>query len=289
MGVRSRLVRMRAFRACWLSIVLGVTAAAAARQEPATRFVSVGTHKLEVIQAGSGSGTIVFEGGLGNDLSTWDRVRPAVAAFAPVVVYSRSGIGHSEPGPGTHTARDSVEDLRALLQALHAPRPCILVGASYGGMLARLYTSVYPVDVAGLVLVEGVHEQQVKRFGELDPTYPGAFRKSFADQLAKPGAEADEVRETVRIQEAGVVEGMKPLPDIPIAVLTSMKSDPKAAFVNGTPLGHEAWRAMHDEWAQRSTNSLHVQTSRSGHHVQDDEPQLVVDAIRFVRVRLGWN
>ena len=178
--------------------------------------------------------------------------------------------------------------IRMLLAALQVKPPYVLVGASYGGLLTRLYTSLHPAEVAGLVLVEGVHEEQVRRYGALDPTYPGAFRASFEDQLRKlpAGAEADETRETVRIQ-AGAVDGMKPLPDIPIAVLTSMKSDPKAAFVNGTPRGHEVWRAMHDEWFLRSSNGLHLQTSKSGHHIQDDEPQLVVDAIRFICSRLA--
>ena len=256
---------------------------------PTPRLVSIGTHRLDVIQAGQGAPPVVFEGGLGNPLDTWEHVWPSVAAFAPVVVYSRSGLGRSEPGPGSHSAREAVADLRALLLALDVKPPYVLVGASYGGMLVRLYTSLYAADVAGIVLVEGVHEQQVQRYGALDGSYPAAFRASFEEQLRKlpPGAEVDEIKETMRIQAAGSVEGMKPLPDIPIAVLTSMKSDPNASFVNGTPRGHEVWRAMHDEWIQRSTNGLHLQTSRSGHHVQDDEPQLVVDAIKFVRDRVS--
>jgi len=256
---------------------------------PAPRFVSIGTHRLDVIQDGQGSLPVVFEAGLGNPLDTWEHVWPSVAAFAPVVVYSRSGLGRSESGPGSHTAREAVKDLRALLLALDVKPPYVLVGASYGGMLARLYTSLYAADVAGLVIVEGVHEQQVQRYGALDGSYPAAFRASFDEQLRKlpAGAEADEIRETMRVQAAGAVDGMKPLPDIPIAVLTSMKSDPSASFVNGTPRGHDAWRAMHDEWVQRSTNGLHIQTARSGHHLQNDEPQLVVDAIRFVRDRLS--
>lgn len=270
---------------------LGAVQAAAAPGQGGVepRLVNIGTHRLDVIQAGEGTPAIVFEGGLGNPLDTWQHVWPSVARFAPVIVYSRSGLGRSEPGPGKHTARDAVEQLHALLTTLGVKPPYVLVGASYGGLLVRLYTSLYPSDVAGLVIVEGVHEQQVQRFGALDPTYPEAFRASFEEQLrTQPaGADADETRETVRIQAAGAVEGMKPLPDIPIAVITSMKSDPKAPFVNGTPRGHDAWRAMHDEWFQRSTNGLHIETSRSGHHVQDDEPQLVVDAVRFVRDRLA--
>ena len=143
--------------------------------------------------------------------------------------------------------------------------------------------------MAGLVLVDGSHEQQVQRWGKLDPTYPAAFRAYMETQLqtAKPGAEADEVRESLRIQTAGALEGLAPLPDIPVAVLTSMRADPAAKTVNGTAAGHEAWRAMHDEWFRRSRNGLHLETSRSGHAIQRDEPQLVVDAIRFVvdRVR----
>jgi pimeloyl-ACP methyl ester carboxylesterase len=138
------------------------------------------------------------------------------------------------------------------------------------------------------VLVDASHEQQVQRWGKLDPTYPAAFRKLFEEKAnSLQGAEAGETRESMRIQAAGAVEGMKPLPDIPIAVLTSMKVDPSAQTVNGTKQGHESWREMHEEWVRQSHNAEHVVTTRSGHHIQDDEPQLVLDAIRFVvnRVR----
>lgn len=281
---------MRATRLFFV-LCLIIPAVPANVSAPAPRLVSIGTHRLEVIQAGSGSPVVVFEGGLNNALDTWSHVQDAAAKLSTIVVYSRSGLGRSESGPTRHTAQSAVDELHRLLEALGLKPPYVLVGASYGGMLVRLYTSEYPSDVAGLVLVEGVHEQQVKRYGELDPAYPAAFRASFDEQLRTPmpQAEADEIRETVRIQTAGEVDGMKPLPDLPIAVLTSMQSDPNAQYVNGTPRGHEAWRAMHDEWFQRSSNGIHIVTNRSGHHIQDEEPQLVVDAIGFVlgRVRAG--
>lgn len=84
------------------------------------------------------------------------------------------------------------------------------------------------------------------------------------------------------------VEGMRPLPDIPLAVITSMQSDPKAPYVNGRPEGHVVWRALHDEWLRQSSNGLHLVTTHSGHDTQHEEPQLVIDAIHFVldRVRV---
>ena len=159
---------------------------------------------------------------------------------------------------------------------------------SYGSIIARLYTSLYPTDVAGIVLVDGTHEQQVARWGAVDSTYPRAFRAYFDSVLATlpPGAVANETRETVRIQAAGTTPGLQPLPDIPIAVITSMKSDESAPYVNGTARGHVVWRALHDEWFQRSTNAEHIETTHSGHNIQAEEPELVIDAVRFVLERV---
>ena len=254
----------------------------------APQLVDIGGLRLDVVRAGAGAPAVVFEAGLGDPLSDWDRVWPAVAQFTTVVAYSRSGIGRSEPGPEEHTARLAAAELHALLARLRIPPPYVLVGRSYGGILVRLYTSLYPADVAGLVLVDGSHEQQVKRWGMLDSTYPGAFRAFFDSLLGtlQPGAEAAEIRESMRIQAAGGIEGLRPLPDFPLAVVTSMRVPDSPGTVNQTTQGHEAWRAMHDEWFRRSRNAIHIVTSRSGHAIQDEEPQLVVDAIRFVLDRV---
>lgn len=250
-------------------------------------LVDGGGYHLEVLRAGSGSPAIILVAGLGNALDSWARITPAAAKLSTVVAYSRAGLGRSEPSPHDYTATSAVVELHGLLTKLQLKPPYILVGASYGGILARLYTSLYPADVCGIVLVDASHEQQVQRWGKLDSTYPAAFRSFFEARLKTlRGAEAAETRESMRIQAAGAVEGMRALPDIPIAVLTSMKVDPSAQYINETRQGHEAWRSMHDEWFCQSHNGVHIVTTRSGHHIQDDEPQLVMDAITFVLDRV---
>ena len=269
-----------------INIMLATFPVAVAGQT--SQLVDVGGYHLDVLRAGAGTPAVILVAGLGNTFDAWTQIWPSAAQISSVVAYSRSGLGKSESGPQDHTAKSAVVELHALLAKLALKPPYILVGASYGGILVRLYTSLYPADVAGLVIVEGSHEQQVQRFGKLDSTYPGAFRSFFESRLKTlKGAEAAETRESMRIQAAGAVEGMASLPDIPIAVLTSMKADPAPDYVNQTAQGHEAWRAMHEEWFRRSHNGLHIVTTRSGHHIQDEEPQLVIDAIRFVvdRVR----
>jgi pimeloyl-ACP methyl ester carboxylesterase len=268
-----------------LSLILLVRITAAQSQP---QLVDLGGYKLDVQLSGKGDPTIVLVAGLGDALDDWSKIFPSISALSRAVSYSRSGLGRSDLGPSDHSARSNVAELHTLLAKLKLKPPYVLVGRSYGSILVRLYTSLYPSEVGGLVIVDGTHEQQVRRWGKLDETYPDAFRKFFEDKLKtmKPGAEMDETRETVRIQAAGTVEGLTPLPDIPIAVLTSMKVAQVAQYVNQTVKGHEEWRAMHDEWFRRSTNGLHIVTDRSGHSIQDDEPELVMMAIRFVLDRI---
>ena len=259
----------------------------ASTQAQTPTLVDVGGHRLDVLQVGAGPQTVVLEGGLANPLDSWKKVWPDLATFTTVVAYSRAGVGRSDPLLGPHTARMAVEDLHHLLLALHRSPPFVLVGKSYGGILVRLYTSLYPKEVVGLVLVDGTHEQQVQRWGQLDSTYPAAFRAYFDSLLpAKAGADAAELRESIGIQAAGRVPGMLPLPDIPLAVITSMQASAHPNYINQTVAGHQVWRALHDEWFQRSTNAIHLVTTQSSHAVEDEQPGLIVQAVRFVLDRL---
>jgi pimeloyl-ACP methyl ester carboxylesterase len=269
-----------AVRSIFVAVCLGAGAAGA---QTHTR-VTVGDHALDVVKAGHGRPALVFETGLSDSLDTWLPMLRTVAQFSTVIAYSRAGFGRSESGSSDHSVPSAVTDLHAMLRNVGVPGPYILVPRSYGSLIARLYVSRYPTDVAGLVLVDGTHEQQVQRFGTLDPSYPRAFQAYYDSMLATmpAGPAAAETRETVRIQAAGRVLGLTPLPDIPLAVLTSMKSSESAPYVNGTARGHEVWRALHDEWFRQSHNAIHVETDRSGHGIQEDEPALVEMAIRFV-------
>jgi pimeloyl-ACP methyl ester carboxylesterase len=270
-------------RAAALLLVLALPLGAQTRQ-----LVSVGDHRLEIARDGAGAPAVIFETGLADSLDDWLPLVRSTGEYTTAIAYSRAGFGRSESGSSDHTVPQAARDLHELLHRLDIAMPVILVAHSYGGIISRLYTSLYPGDVAGLVLVDATHEQQVKRWGLIDSAYPGQFRTFFDSVLATlpPGPRAAETRETMRIQAAGTVPGLTPLPDIPLAVLTSMKSDDTSPYVNSTSRGHEAWRAMHDEWFRRSHNGIHIVTTRSGHGIEDEEPELVEMAIRFVLDRV---
>ncbi|QCB94982.1 alpha/beta fold hydrolase [Cellulomonas shaoxiangyii] len=135
------------------------------RYPPPGRFVDADGVRLHVEERGAGlpGPTVVLENGMACPLEIWSWVQDAVGADAPVVAYDRAGLGRSSPSPRPRTAASSVAELRAALAAAgHAP-PYVLVAHSYGGLLARHFASAHPDEVAGLVLADVSHPDQLTR------------------------------------------------------------------------------------------------------------------------------
>ncbi|MGD0064333.1 MAG: alpha/beta hydrolase [Streptosporangiaceae bacterium] len=113
---------------------------------------------LRWVEAGSGSPTVVFDAALGEPGSlAWAGVMPLVAARTRVLAYDRAGIGVSDPmSPLTLAAQ--VDDLTEVLRQA-GNGPCVVVGHSWGGLLAQLVALDHPDLVAGLVLVDPAEEK----------------------------------------------------------------------------------------------------------------------------------
>lgn len=154
------------------------------RYPPPGRLVDVGGRRLHLVTRGERGPSVVVLAGQGDFSLSWRAWQAALAESARVSVYDRAGLGWSDPGPADATLADAVEDLRRLLARAEVAGPHLLVGHSYGGMLARLYAHRYPAEVAGLVLVDAAHEDQfapepiqraVRRMAGIMPLLLGAF------------------------------------------------------------------------------------------------------------------
>jgi pimeloyl-ACP methyl ester carboxylesterase len=107
--------------------------------------------------------TVVFESGLSSPLEMWSWVQAAVAEVAPTISYDRAGIGRSDPGEQPRTAERIRGEFERLLEVLDVRGPLILVGHSYGGMLLRAFAQEHPDRVAGVVLIDAAHPEQLER------------------------------------------------------------------------------------------------------------------------------
>lgn len=119
--------------------------------------------KLNVDCAGQGRPTVVLDSGLGVPGVGWDAVQKDAAKFTRVCWYDRAGYGWSEGSAAPRTSLEIANELHALLTAAGEKGPFVLVGHSFGGYNVRVYNGQYPAEVAGMVLVDASHEDQLSR------------------------------------------------------------------------------------------------------------------------------
>lgn len=161
-----------------LLALTGVAYEALGRSRDARRFpqhgrsIQAGRIKLNLDCTGDrspGRTTIVLDSGLGAPALGWILIQPEVAKFARVCSYDRAGYGWSDPGLEPRTSSQIAKELKAVLDAAAERPPYVMVGHSFGGFNVRVFTSLYPGEVAGVVLVEASHEDEDHRIAELLP------------------------------------------------------------------------------------------------------------------------
>ncbi|MEM1283064.1 MAG: alpha/beta hydrolase [Chlamydiota bacterium] len=133
---------------------------------PPGELVDVGDYKLHYQLMGEGSPTVILDAGIGGSSIDWTLIQPEIAQFTSVFSYDRAGYGWSEEVKGGRTGWETVEDLNTLLQKQNIKPPYVLVGHSLGAAFMRLYASLYPEKVVGLVLVDPSHEKLEEESGK---------------------------------------------------------------------------------------------------------------------------
>jgi pimeloyl-ACP methyl ester carboxylesterase len=127
---------------------------------PPGKLISVGGHRIHLNCTGAGSPTIVVENGLGDFSTDWVMVQKRVSRFTRICTYDRAGYAWSDPGPMPRTYPQLNLELHETLAAAGIKPPFVLVGHSFGGPVVRAYTAAYPTEVAGVVLIDTIHEDQ---------------------------------------------------------------------------------------------------------------------------------
>jgi pimeloyl-ACP methyl ester carboxylesterase len=264
------------------------------------RSVDIGGAELEAVIAGDGPITVVFENGFATSLEEWDAVVPAVARRARTVRYDHRRLSRPQRVPARSPA-DVLADLERLLAAVGATPPYVLVGHSWGGVIARLFAHAHPHDVAGLVFVDATHEALDSRALALLPAVysvigvlgRAAFvRRGFARQVCPPGSPAgyrarveerllDPVQwraafQMARAEGAALAPALArlrrdcpDLPPIPIHVLTAASGNKSARRV------HDAWRAA----VARAPAARLTDLPGSGHLVPIEAAGAVIAAV----------
>ena len=268
----------RLLSAAVIAATLSATTAARAT-EPAD-MINVAGHQVNMVRMGAGQYTVIFESGFGSDLTVWRNVAPAVARSAQVVAYSRAGHGKSQARPGERTVSANTSDLEQMIAAAQLRPPFILVGHSYGGFLIRDFAARNPAQVAGMVFVDASDERIEAELRKIDPAKTAQDIK-ISESYTPPKFKA-ELKHVQAIFDSGKLAIAGPLPDVPVAVLTSsMKHENPEFFLHSTE-GMKTWRSLHESFFRQFSTGIHTVTANAGHNIHLEQPQLVIAAIEQV-------
>jgi pimeloyl-ACP methyl ester carboxylesterase len=283
------------------------------------RLVDLGGWRLHLNCTGQSSAsqpTVILEAGIGDFSVEWSLVQPGVAKFARVCSYDRAGDGWSDLGPYPRTMHQLVYELHTLLDKAGVRPPFVLVGHSYGGWLVRLYAYTYTREAAGVVVIEGggANPWRLQGNGKLVRASELATGKPIpAVQTSNPLKETDipssaltQMKREAQVQ--GPTANEAPRNKVPAAAqqMRTWSLSRWQHFVAGSnptesdellelmtrekqeyPLGKGDHQKDQASMVRFSRNSKQVIAAHSGHHIQLDEPEFVIQTIHDVTASIA--
>lgn len=272
------------------------------------KLIKVDGASMHIQCLGSGNPTVILESGLGSDMTSWDNIIGPVSKMTRVCRYDRSGYGLSEGNHSEATIENQSHRLKELLNAAGIKGSKILVGHSAGGLYARHFAT-FEQDVVGMVLVDSAASLSKKDFekfftiptsaqikGRLKliaskfalirvknwflPNSTDSQPKWYPEQNIFSSRYIGALFQDENIYLSVLSAPEPDLRNIPIIVI-SRGND----FMNNGSKKSEfdiAWDGWQKQLLNLSSHSSHVIAEKSGHAIQDDQPELILDAIENI-------
>ncbi|UYZ24092.1 alpha/beta fold hydrolase [Mesobacillus jeotgali] len=271
---------------------------------PPGQIFKTSLSEVHAIVSGDGPVTVILEAGFSSTSIDWCYIQPEISKVARVISYDRGSYGWSRTKRKTMTSLDSVEEIREILSHLKIKPPYILVGHSFGALSMRLFASMYPDEVGGLILEDAAHENQyvfsqenikrIKKFKTLVTfgyitSLVGIPRmlkqkigrkflaKEYDDSLNyigyTPGAYKSAYQEYVdSITSASQLLTSRPLrQDLPVIVISAKKQP-------------ESWKKNQLLLTDLTNNTEQIEAD-TGHSVHLENPKIVIDSIlKLIRI-----
>ena len=249
-----------------LLLVLSLASACAADDsssptETPTSSSPADDRALGMTCSGDGAPTVVLEAGLDTGGETFAALADTLAATTRVCRYDRAGVGLSAalaPGDPDPWPGSSADALAAELESRGEAAPYVVLGWSYGGMVAQAFATRHADLTAGLVLE--------------DSSVPEQFGDPDADFEWTDGGRPVDTETTVA--ELSVLE----LGELPVVVLT-------ADELRGSD--RRFWLGVHRRLVSSSSDAVHVLARRATHAIHESSPDLVaatvLDVVETVR------
>jgi hypothetical protein len=243
----------------------------------AHQTIEINGKKLEYEISGDGPLSVLFDAGALTGMAGWDALWDGLPENVTAVRFSRLGEGKSEACEGQRTSTEHVEEVQALLLALKVKKPFVYVGHSLGGATARNYASVYPKNVLGILTVDPENPRDIEIITEIEPEYGpdeietikrNDYKLSngkwcFLDAIWKKDSAKD----------------FNDIGDIPVTLIATTMQYENPQTIFNSDVGRKRWGEIQRDWVNTFPQGEFVATDKSGHYIQQSEPDLVLNEL----------
>ncbi|WP_270607448.1 alpha/beta hydrolase [Bacillus mobilis] len=282
---------------------------------------------IEVYIKGSSKQTVVIQTGMTCSFYDWLPIIEKLSQHFTVVSYHRPGYGKSELGNYSRTTLQVTKELHLLLQKLAIHEPIILIGHSYGGLCAQHFAMLHEDKLEALILVDST-SMNLHRLDELhlpisDQTDSddmwlqkyNTYSKMNVDMLYNElkSILVNQSRQYIEFSTSPLLykataselcewkncaRSIKKLHKTLETPLIVIGRDPQYSITQLTEGGmpkEEAtqleamWQELIHEQLQLSTLSQYILAEHAGHGIENDRPDIIIEAVQSARIKKGSN
>ena len=236
-----------------------------------------GGFKLHYQCFGEGTPTIIVEAGGGDTpitTLTWKSVIQKTQSITRICIYDRLD---------TRTSQGNAENLHILLEKIPLPGPYILVAHSLGGFHARVFTHLYPQEVAGLILVDTTvpFNEASNVIATAYPTYTSdekpiitqAREKLFNTPAPNTYGNLDVTASEEQVRQSGSFG------ELPLIVISENPDPLGVDPITGQQIAPIILKVQANLAATLSSKGVFIVAKTSNHFISVYEPQIIIDAI----------
>ncbi|MGP3779569.1 alpha/beta fold hydrolase [Halanaerobium saccharolyticum] len=236
-------------------------------------FHKINNHRIYCKHCQNGQPTVIFESGLGDDSSTWKEIQDEISSITSTFSYDRAGTGKSESRDGPKSGIDIVQDLTKIVDNRSLGPPYILVGHSFGGLLSRLFASINPENIAGMVLIDAAPVNKEVVFENI---LTGKQKEQIIKYLKNPSLNSEKVDKIKTYKQ--ILKHKKKF-DFPLTIIIRGLAK---CYGPNWPEDKllEIEQELQLDYKQLSENSKTVIAEKSGHYIHKDQPELVINEIK---------
>jgi pimeloyl-ACP methyl ester carboxylesterase len=230
----------------------------------------VGGYSLYLKCEGTGSPTVVYFHG--SDFEPGDAGSHSAASLPARVrethrfcAYDRVNVGKSDDRPEIVSGAEAVRALDALLTAARVEPPYVLLGASFGGLIAYEYLRTHPDQVEGMLLLDAAFPDELA----LERFFPTEDKLENVDW-----SESEEKLDQFAVyEETTALRGGEP--DIPV---TYLRATPPVTWTLGIPEYDAVVLDAQAEYVESFPRGV-LKEVESPHYMEAAVPERIVDEL----------